>query len=202
MPGVPVAELLPPEVLSSAEKINLGCGYNILLSPGLWESWIAVQLGGERTPKKHPFDVTIDIWGKKCAGEVKFSTAFSGIFSPIRGKSMSRFVFKWLMTKSQVRDMPAHAVIFIGLDIDATVHSWVVPTCELPPGKRSFTITAPSSRRSGIGRMDKWAVPATEILPAFAMACHNTYDAPHRKRNATATNRAKKAVGDLFEELP
>lgn len=36
-------------------------------------------------------------------------------------------------------------------------------------------------------------------LKALCQRCHNLYDAPHRRKNAAATNRAKKAAGDLFD---
>jgi 5-methylcytosine-specific restriction endonuclease McrA len=36
-------------------------------------------------------------------------------------------------------------------------------------------------------------------LKALCQRCHNRHDQPHRKANAAATHRAKKAVGDLFE---
>lgn len=35
-------------------------------------------------------------------------------------------------------------------------------------------------------------------LKALCQRCHNVYDRAHRSKNATATNRAKKAIGDLF----
>lgn len=35
-------------------------------------------------------------------------------------------------------------------------------------------------------------------LKALCQRCHNTYDQPHRRKNAIATNCAKKACGDLF----
>jgi hypothetical protein len=35
-------------------------------------------------------------------------------------------------------------------------------------------------------------------LKALCQRCHNRYDQPHRRKNAAATNRAKKASGDLF----
>lgn len=40
-----------------------------------------------------------------------------------------------------------------------------------------------------------------EILKHWCQRCHNTYDLPHRRKNAAATNRAKKASGDLFQEV-
>ena len=43
---------------------------------------------------------------------------------------------------------------------------------------------------------------AEENLKHWCQRCHNTYDMPHRKRNAAETNRAKKAIGDLFKESP
>jgi len=38
-----------------------------------------------------------------------------------------------------------------------------------------------------------------ENLRHWCQRCHNTYDQPHRRKNAAATNRAKKAAKDLFE---
>lgn len=35
-------------------------------------------------------------------------------------------------------------------------------------------------------------------LKALCQRCHNRYDQPHRRKNASATNRTKKACGDLF----
>lgn len=40
---------------------------------------------------------------------------------------------------------------------------------------------------------------ADENLRHWCQRCHNTYDLPHRRRNAAATIKAKKAVGDLFD---
>jgi len=37
-----------------------------------------------------------------------------------------------------------------------------------------------------------------ENLRHWCQKCHNVYDRPHRKANASKTNRAKKATGDLF----
>lgn len=40
---------------------------------------------------------------------------------------------------------------------------------------------------------------ADENLMAMCQRCHLTYDAKHHAANAAATNRAKKASGDLFD---
>lgn len=39
-------------------------------------------------------------------------------------------------------------------------------------------------------------------LKALCQRCHLAYDAEHHKANAAATRRARKAVGDLFEDQP
>ena len=39
-------------------------------------------------------------------------------------------------------------------------------------------------------------------LKALCQRCHLTYDAKHHAKNAAATNRAKKALGDLFDAKP
>jgi hypothetical protein len=39
---------------------------------------------------------------------------------------------------------------------------------------------------------------AGDNLKHWCQRCHNTYDRPHRNRNAAQTNKAKKASGDLF----
>lgn len=40
---------------------------------------------------------------------------------------------------------------------------------------------------------------ALENLAAGCQRCHNIHDAPHRKRNAHETRRARRAARDLFE---
>lgn len=39
-------------------------------------------------------------------------------------------------------------------------------------------------------------------LKAMCQKCHLTYDAEHHAKNAAATRRARKAIGDLFETTP
>jgi len=36
-------------------------------------------------------------------------------------------------------------------------------------------------------------------LKHWCQKCHNVYDMPHRRANASKTNRGKKAARDLFE---
>lgn len=40
---------------------------------------------------------------------------------------------------------------------------------------------------------------AEENLRHWCQRCHNAYDLPHRRKNAAATIRGKKATGDLFQ---
>lgn len=40
-----------------------------------------------------------------------------------------------------------------------------------------------------------------ENLRAMCQRCHNRYDGPHRRANAARTRRARKACGDLFEQM-
>lgn len=138
----------------------------------------------------------VDIWGRECLGEVKFSQAFYADY----GKH-SRHIFKWLMSKPQVRNRTADAVILIGVDQDRLIYAWVIPRDAMPPGKRTITTTAPSDRRPTIcGRIDPYAVPVTELLPAFAAACHNRLDAKSRRANAAITVHDRKAgTRDMFE---
>ena len=42
---------------------------------------------------------------------------------------------------------------------------------------------------------------ADDNLKALCQLCHNALDAPHRRRNAADTRRARKAVGELFEAV-
>ena len=39
---------------------------------------------------------------------------------------------------------------------------------------------------------------ADDNLQAACQKCHNAYDAPHRRKNAAKTRRAKLACGELF----
>lgn len=41
-----------------------------------------------------------------------------------------------------------------------------------------------------------------ENLKHWCQKCHNVYDNPHRRKNATSTRRSKLASGDLFEAAP
>lgn len=169
-------------------------GFDPLRSADFWERWVSEQLGGVQTDRKAPYDVRVNIWGRECLGEIKFSQAFYADY----GKH-SRHIFKWLMTKPQVRNRIADAVILIGVDRDRSISSWVIPRNAMPLGKRSITTTAPSDRRPTIcGRIDPYVVPVTELLPAFAAACHNRHDAKSRHVNASITRHEKAGQLDLI----
>lgn len=177
-------------------SVHMQTGFDPLRSADFWERWVAEQLGGDQTDRKAAYDVRVDIWGRECLGEVKFSQAFYADY----GKH-SRHIFKWLMSKPQVRNRTADAVILIGVDQDRLIYAWVIPRDAMPPGKRTITTTAPSDRRPTIcGRIDPYAVPVTELLPAFAAACHNRLDAKSRRANAAITIHDRKAgTLDMFE---
>lgn len=192
------AMLFGEETASAIDRVFALTGFDPLRSADFWERWISEQVGGEQTKRKARYDVLVSIWGRECSGEIKFSQAFYADY----GKH-SRYIFKWLLTKPQVRDRAADALILIGVDRDRSIYSWVIPRNALPIGKRSITITAPSDRRPAIcGRIDPFLVPVTEVLPAFAAACHNTYDARMRAAGIKARRNAASADGDLFEVTP
>lgn len=78
-------------------------------------------------------------------------------------------VLKWLISRQEHRDQTADVIVLIGVDVDTSIFSYVLPRGALTKG-RSITVTAPSSRLGQPGRLDEWMVPPTEILPAVRAA--------------------------------
>lgn len=197
--GVPIADIFGAKTAEAMRQVRSATGYDVLRSPGFWEAWISTQFGGDQTPHKHPFDVLVNIWGKPCQAEVKFSRAFHAQYNEIKGKNWSRNMFKWALSAlASTRGAP-DGVVLIGVDVDDLVYAWVVPPSAIPAGKRALTATAFSSRASfAHGRLDPWLVPATDILPAFAHVAHNAWDQPHRAVNASLTRKLKAGQPDLF----
>lgn len=192
--GISVGQMLGDPVADALRTLHALTGYDALRSPDFWELQAAQALGGEQSARGAPFDVRVDIWGIECFAEVKFSQAFWAEY----GKH-SRNVFKWVLTKSQDANRHADAIILIGVDEDSLIYSWVIPYRSIPEGKRSITVTAPSSRLTGMrGRIDTHQVPATEILPAFAACCHNRLDAKGRAINAAITRHEKNGQLNLI----
>lgn len=164
------ADVLGADVVQAIESLRRVSGHDALFDPGFWEQHVAQRLGGDRTSARASHDVEVTIWGVDRKAEVKFSRAFFADY----GKH-SRYIFKWMLTKHQVSARAADAIILIGVDIDRAVYSWVLATKNLAAGKRSITVTAPHARRTrSNGRIDRYFVPTTELLPGFARAC----DAP------------------------
>lgn len=162
-------DILPNSVMMASRSLHLEISYDVFMSPNFWEHWIAVQLGGRVTPHKCNHDVDVSIWGKKCAAEIKFSNAYKSKYNPIRGKSWDRNVFKWAVSETQINNPTAHAFILVGLDADRSLHTWVVPNGTL---SKSNTICAPSSRKGGLGKLDKYKCDPYQILNAFANIAH------------------------------
>ena len=197
--GCSFRDLVGREIDQYVDHLRRLTGFDVSRSPHFWETWIALQIGGEQTEHKGEVDVEVVIWGRRYCAEVKFSRAFWSKYNGIRGKDWSRNVFKWSISIPQDVKRRADVLILIGVDTDGAIYSWVVPFNEIKKGRRSLTITAPSSRSdNALGRLDRWNVPPTEMLPAFARACHNRYDAPMRAAGIKERSKAKRAVGDLF----
>jgi hypothetical protein len=167
-----IDELLPNDVIDGATAVFLATGFDILRSPDFWESWVSIQLGGTRTPHKTSFDVEVNIWGKNCKAEVKFSNAFWAKFTPIRGDDWSRHCFRWSVTKPQLKKQEADAFILIGLDVDRTIACWVIPAGEMKANH--ITVCVPSERVGKNGKIDQWKICPGQMLPAFAHHCHDT----------------------------
>lgn len=172
IPTSPV-ELFGFEMTSLMLQLKSQSGFDALRDPSFWESWLTVQLGGVQTEHKGDVDVAVEIWGRRCTAEIKFSRAFYCQFTPIRGRDWSRNMFKWVITVPQEARRKADAVILVGVDLDDAIYTWVVPYSSIPAGRRAISATAPSSRMPGTsGRLDAHSVPATEVLHAFARQSH------------------------------
>jgi hypothetical protein len=123
--------------------------------------------------------------------EVKFSNAFE---TTVRLKSSSyrRTVFKWAAPRGKSGKHTVDAIILIGLDVGRLAYSWVLPRDSIAPDCRSITIATPSQRGTAIeGRLDRFAVPFDQILPAFARLV--------RRAGIKARAHAQRASGDLFQ---
>lgn len=192
-------DFFPSHILAAEETLRKSIDHSIFEDPGFWESWVAIQLGGETTSHKSHFDVRVEIWRRICRCEVKFSNAFWASFAPIRGKDWSRYCFRWSITRAQLRRSLADAYVFIGLDVDKTIACWVIPSVFV--SARNYTVCVPSQRKGGNGRLDPWRVCPGQLLPEFARVCHNKWDAEHRRQNAARTRREKSDQMDWIDDL-
>lgn len=189
-----LSEIFSPEVLNARNEIVASLGHDVFGDPLLWEKVIANILGGQVTPKRCPWDVEVEIWGKLCRIEVKLSCAYPALFSEIRGLECSRNVFKW----AGLRRGRADAFVLIGMDIDEAVYALALGQNSIVGAASSLTVTAPSSAKSE-ARMNWASAPFGEILPVIARLCHNAYDAPMRRAGIKSRARAQCAAGDFFE---
>lgn len=170
--AIPANGLLVGDERLAAHTLSAGFGFDVFSQPMFWECVVARQLGGIVTAHKELHDIEVNIWGRDCFAEVKFSRSYLGHFSRIRGKDWSRPVFKWAQPRGGSGKNTADAVILIGMDQEM-IFSWAVPIGAISPTCASITMTAPLSR-SGKQRSpwDDYAVPFDAILPAFARICH------------------------------
>jgi hypothetical protein len=165
--GYRPTDILAQNSVHHVTEVLMLTGFDALRSPEFWEIWAARQLGGQRTDHKGAVDVIVSIAGIVRRAEVKFSNAFFTQY-----KIHPRYSMKWAISAPQAAARSSDALILIGADIDGLIYSWVVPTVVIIEGRRSITITAPSSRSDNVlGRLDQWNAPPTELLPAFAAAC-------------------------------
>lgn len=197
--GMPESDLLTGPELEAVECLRDVTGFDTLAQPLFWECAVARRLGGIVTRHKALHDVEVTIWDRVCLGEVKYSTAFFSTYKPIRGKNWSRHTFKWALPRGNSGKAGVDAVVFIGRDVDGLLFCWVVPASEIAADCKSITVAAPSARTIGTwSAWDRWQAPMDAVLPAFARACHNRYDQPHRRKNAAKTRRDGKRTGELF----
>ena len=188
-----LSEIFSPAAISARETILSDLGHDPFGDPLLWERVVATTLGGSITSKQCAWDVEVNIWGKDCRIEVKFSCAYSALFSEIRGLDCSRNVFKW----AGLRRGRADAFVMIGLDVDDAVYALVIGDRSIVGAATSLTMTAPSSAKAE-AKMNWAIVPFGEILPAVARTCHNDYDAPMRRAGTAKRAKADMAIRDMI----
>lgn len=165
-----IDEFIPKDLIDISSKINSDIGYNLLRNPRFWESWIINQLGGESTKHKCGHDAYVVAWSKECRAEIKFSNSFFAKFNEQKGVNYDRNCFKWRASDSQINNQEIDAFICVGFDEDDTVHIWIIPHIVM---KKSFLLTAPSSRGSGHSKFDKYKLLCPfQLLPAFTYFCH------------------------------
>lgn len=190
------------DVLTDEERYALRvldvAGVEVARYSAFWEAVVARMLGGELTGHKALHDIDVTIWGRPCRIEVKFATAVFMHYRPIRGEDWSRHVFKWAKPRGNSGKRTVDAIVLLGYDA-GLVYTWVVPLTEIRQNCSSITVCTPHDRAVGShSAWDAYMVPATELLPSVARACHNILDLPMRKANAAARRRSGNAAGDLF----
>ena len=195
-------ELLAPSERVAVDILRASLQFDALAQPLFWETVVARNLGGGVTSHQATHDVEVVIWGRACHAEVKFSSAFTCNYRPIRGKDWTRPVFKWAKPRGGSGKASADAIILIGRDVDKLLYSWIVPRDAIGAKCASITVTTPSHRApNSISPWDRYATPWDAMLPAFARICHNRYDAPMRRAGIIARARAQLAIADLFEPV-
>lgn len=198
--GMSLDNLVGEQIAQAVRHLRDLTGFSALEQPGFWENWVSTQLGGETTSHQAEYDVDVEIWGRDCRVEVKFSSAFWMSYAEIDGKDWSRFCFKWALPRGNSGKHSADCIVLVGLDVNKQIYFWVLPLLAVSENCSSITIATPEQRRPGTySAYDRWLVPAGELLPAVADVCHNRLDMPMRQRNAKATRDAKKGQGTLME---
>jgi 5-methylcytosine-specific restriction endonuclease McrA len=139
---------------------------------------------------------------------------------PIKAENRARYPKDWPAISMRIRQRANHCCEFCGvpdkqLGGRSPVGAWHPA---VPLGERLTRLEWPAegsvSPCAGydqplrivrivltVAHMDHTPENCTdENLKALCQRCHNRYDAPHRRKNAAATVRSKKALGDLFNQ--
>lgn len=196
-------ETIFPESIMAADKLLKNqfqtSGFD---NPLLWEGVVATHIGGKITAHQEGHDVESFMWGKLCRIEVKFSKAFQCRFAPIKGKDMTRRVFKWTKFHSLSKRRDIDAFVLIGLDENDLVYAWVIPAFAISLNTSSATFTAPSNRQKGGYRsaLIGYLIYFDQLLPCVARACHLAYDADQHRRSAQLTRHTRRAIRDFFDD--
>lgn len=144
--------------------------FSVFKNPEFWERYICTLLGGEHTPRRCEHDVDINIWGRPCTVEIKFSNEYFQKYTPIRGKDWSRYVFKWAKVIGNSGKKNIDVVVLIGLSKDNYIYCWALPRNEIK-SRESITVASPDERTSVSG-YDKFMCPLDALLPQVAYICH------------------------------
>jgi hypothetical protein len=107
---------------------------------------------------------------------------------PVKPENRARYPKDWKQIVAKIRERSGNAC----------EGSPAYPDCRIANGEK-HPVTG-SRVVLTVGHLNHIPEDCAESnLMHWCQRCHLTYDAKHHARNAAETNRAKKAVGDLFD---
>lgn len=193
----PLAHLLTDEEREAILLMRMSFGVDVTRTYQFWEAMVARIVDGSMTAHRCGWDVEASYGLHVIRIEVKFSREFECRFN-----GAMRSVFKFANPRGTGVPKSAEVTVFLGLDAQDNVYSWVVPSRRLRVST-SITLTSPRVRQykyEGRHGMDDYMCPPSQILPSVCNAWrdHLRLDAALHAQHARATRvRRREDAGQM-----